>query len=280
MSQKNKSYQINFPGGVVSDIDENVFHLIRGLQKKAEVRNGLPYFYDLSQSLSHCDADLLKFYSYVLENGRISRSQLFQDLFVLFVLKEKRGGAFLEFGATDGVSLSNSFLLESAFGWRGVLAEPSPQWHEQLTSNRTGATILTECIYSESGEVLDFFVSESGVLSTLEEFRHSDIASMPENTNARNRKGYTHKVSTVSLNDVFLKHFGDLPVDYMSVDTEGSEFLILENFDFDRFAPKIVTVEHNFTETQGKLDELFAANGYARHFREHTQFDAWYVRQD
>lgn len=44
----------------------------------------------------------------------------------------------------------------------------------------------------------------------------------------------------------------------MSVDAGGNELVILEAFDFERFAPKIVTVEHNFTEAQSKLDELFA----------------------
>ena len=65
----------------------------------------------------------------------------------------------------------------------------------------------------------------------------------------------------------------------MSVDTEGSELLILENFDFAQFAPEIVTVEHNFTDAQDKLDGLFIKNNYIRVFKEHTQFDAWYVLQ-
>ena len=43
----------------------------------------------------------------------------------------------------------------------------------------------------------------------------------------------------------------------MSIDTEGSELLILENFDFNKFGPKIITVEHNFTPAQEKLNALF-----------------------
>ena len=42
---------------------------------------------------------------------------MFQDLFVLFTLRGKRGGFFVEFGATNGIELSNTCMLEKHFGW-------------------------------------------------------------------------------------------------------------------------------------------------------------------
>jgi hypothetical protein len=53
-----------------------------------------------------------------------SYSQIRQDLFVLFALG-KTPGYFVEFGACDGVYLSNTFLLETYYGWSGLLVEPS-----------------------------------------------------------------------------------------------------------------------------------------------------------
>ena len=67
---------------------------------------------------------------------------------------------------------------------------------------------------------------------------------------------------TISLNDVFVKYFNGERIDYMSVDTEGSEFLILSNFNFGKYGPKVVTVEHNFTSSEKKLDALFKENKY------------------
>ena len=68
-----------------------------------------------------------------------SQAQLWQDLFVLHELDLKRDGYFVEFGATNGVSLSNTHLLEKRFGWKGILAEPARCWHAALEKNRSAA---------------------------------------------------------------------------------------------------------------------------------------------
>mgnify|MGYP001311808076 CR=1 FL=1 len=279
--EKPRNIKINFQNGQVSKIDEDVHKLVVGLQNEINFeKKQFPFFWDLTRKINDCDEILLEFYSYLLKHRNSSKSQLFQDLFVQFIHNDKSNGTFLEFGATDGVALSNSLMLENKFGWSGVLAEPSPQWHPNLFENRPNATILTECIYSETGKKLDFFISESGALSTLEEFRKSDISSMPGNTQARNASGYNCKVETISLNDVISKYFDGTKIDYMSVDTEGSELLILQQFDFESYAPKVVTVEHNFTDAENQLDELFFKHNYQRFFKGFTQFDAWYVLKE
>ena len=278
MNEKTKKFKINFNDGKSSFIDENTLKYIINLQNTLKNQISIPKFYDLTKSLNNYNQELLDFYSFIFKNREISHSQLFQDLFVLFKLGNKRKGRFLEFGATNGKELSNSYLLEKNFEWEGILAEPSPQWEKSLKENRPRTKIINECIYSESGTMIDFFVSKKGVLSTINEFRESDIESIPGNTKARNEEGYLVKVPTISLNDVFIKHFNGEKIDYMSVDTEGSELLILSKFNFEKYGPKIVTVEHNFTSAQKNLDNLFKENNYKRFFPQQTQFDSWYIR--
>ena len=275
-----RQFHINFNDGTRSTVDAKVYSTILDLQNKIKNPNNFPPFWNLSQLLKNLNDDFLEFYSYIFKNHSHSKSQLYQDLFVIHSLGEKINGTFLEYGATNGIDLSNTFLLENKYKWKGVLSEPSTEWHSSLKKNRPNSKIIHECIYSDTGKKLDFFTSYEKELSTLEQFRNSDISSMPGNTEARNRKGFNHQVMSISLNDVFIKYFDSSPIDYMSVDTEGSELLILENFDFEKFSPKIVTVEHNFTEAQSKLDTLFASNNYSRIFKEYTQFDAWYVLQN
>ena len=278
MNEKTKKFKINFNDGKSSFIDENTLKYIINLQNTLKNQISIPKFYDLTKSLNNYNQELLDFYSFIFKNREISHSQLFQDLFVLFKLGNKRKGRFLEFGATNGKELSNSYLLEKNFEWEGILAEPSPQWEKSLKENRPRTKIINECIYSESGIMIDFFVSKKGVLSTINEFRESDIESIPGNTKARNEEGYLVKVPTISLNDVFIKHFNGEKIDYMSVDTEGSELLILSKFNFEKYGPKVVTVEHNFTSAQKNLDNLFKENNYKRFFPQQTQFDSWYIR--
>ena len=275
--KESKQIEIDFGNGKTSTIDENVYSFISDLQKNPR---SFPPFWNLSKYIKNLSDDFLNFYSYLIKNTKVSKSQLYQDLFVLYELKEKTNGIFLEYGATNGVDLSNTYLLENKFNWKGVLSEPSNKWHLNLKKNRPNSKILHECIYSQTGKNLNFFTSYHGEFSTLEEFRYCDKSTMPGNTKDRNYKGYNHEVTSISLNDVFIKYFNSSPIDYMSVDTEGSEFIILENFDFKKYSPKIVTVEHNFTETENKLDILFTNNNYKRVLKEYTQFDAWYVLRD
>ena len=276
IKKRENRFTLNYGDGDFSMVDERVFKLVREFKAKEENYKQLPKFYDLRKYIQTYDKKFLEFYSFILINHNLSSSQFFQDLFVLYVLKGKESGTFLEFGATDGVELSNTNLLENKFGWQGVLAEPSPEWHDLLKKNRPSSTIITDCIYSSSGKTLDFFVSKEPTHSTLENYRYS--SNGPDNF-ARNKDGYQVKVETKSLNDVFVEFFNSKPIDYMSVDTEGSEFTVLENFDFGKFGPKVMTIEHNeIPDYQSKINNLLEENGYQCAFEGYSQFDGWYIR--
>lgn len=200
-----------------------------------------------------------------------SKSQLRQDLFVLSELGFKRNGFFVEFGATNGVDLSNSYLLEKEYGWSGILAEPAKIWHDELFQNRT-SIIDTRCVWSQTGAHLLFSQTEVPELSTLNSFAYND-------THAQQRKNsLNYKVETVSLLDMLNQHNAPMEVDYLSIDTEGSEFEILENFDFEKYVFNIITCEHNFTPSRDRIRKLLELNGYRRKYVNISQFDDWYVR--
>ena len=222
----------------------------------------------------------LKKFINCFKNAKDIKSQLYQDVFASFVIGNQFDKTFLEFGATDGLELSNSFMLENTLNWSGALSEPSPQWHKLLEENRKYTKIIKKCIWSESGKTLDFFMSDRGNFSTLNEFIDSEKYSMPLNTEARKKAGKLITVETISLNDVIRKYFDNISPSYVSIDTEGSEFKILESFNFEKYRPKVFTVEHNFTELQSKIDKLMASKDYERIFRKLTSFDAWYVSKE
>jgi FkbM family methyltransferase len=202
-----------------------------------------------------------------------SRSQLFQDLFVVFVLKGKRNGFFVEFGATDGLNLSNTVILERDRQWRGILAEPAICWHAALKRNRS-AMIDHRCVWSQTGAKLAFKETEINELSTLLSLVDADF-------NQDNRlKGTTYTVETISLNDLLKVHKSPSQIDYLSIDTEGSELEILRAFKFDDYEIGIITVEHNFREPDRQtIYDLLTSKGYVRLFEAFSKFDDWYVKR-
>lgn len=200
-----------------------------------------------------------------------SQSQLRQDLFVLSELGFKRGGFFVEFGAASGKELSNTWLLEKQFGWDGILAEPAKCWHRRLAANRS-CTIEGRCVWKATGHSLDFAEATEAEISTLAAFQDGD-----QHAGAR-RSSRHYKVGTVSLNDLMSEHRAPAAPDYLSIDTEGSEFEILQAFDFERHPFKVITCEHNFTPAREKISALLAAAGYVRKHEDISCFDDWYVR--
>ena len=80
-------------------------------------------------------------------------------------------------------------MLESKLNWRGALSEPSPQWHKSLKENRKNSKLITKCIWNKSEEKLDFFMSDNGTYSTLNDFIDNDKKSMPINNELRKKSG-------------------------------------------------------------------------------------------
>jgi len=199
-----------------------------------------------------------------------SKSQLGQDMFVLSELGFKKDGYFVEFGATNGVDLSNTYLLEKDLGWTGILAEPAKVWAEALTKNRK-CHIDYDCVWSTSGEVLEFNEVNAAELSTI-----STFSGVDEHATTRT-SGTKYLVTTISLLDLLKKYNAPKEIDYLSIDTEGSEFDILNAFDFDAYKFKVITCEHNFTPMRVKIYDLLTSKGYTRKHTEYSRFDDWYV---
>jgi FkbM family methyltransferase len=201
-----------------------------------------------------------------------SKSQLRQDLFVLHVTNFKHNGYFVEFGATDGKHFSNTFLLEKQFGWNGILAEPAKTWHSELRKNRSKAIIDTRCVWRVSGDLIQFAQTPIPELSSINHIQNEDEHSSARKT----RKLY--KVETISLQNLLETNNAPNEIDYLSIDTEGSEFEILNSFDFSKFNIKIITCEHNYTENRTKIYDLLSRKGYKRVMEEVSLFDDWYIK--
>lgn len=198
-----------------------------------------------------------------------SPSQLGQDLWVLERTGYKRGGFFVEFGATDGVLLSNTWLLETHMGWRGICAEPNPKYFARLNQNRR-CTLTDACIGPRTGDTVEFVLAE--------EFGGM-VADMGRDLHGARREAYYADASnrvtlvTESLDDMLRRLGAPRDIDYLSIDTEGSELAILSSFPFARWNIRLLTVEHNFSADRDRIHALLSSHGYVR---TEAQWDDWY----
>lgn len=221
------------------------------------------------------DIDVLKLvdrnnHSFFIESLKFSKAQLRQDILALIYNNCRDDGFFVEFGAFDGKNLSNTWLLEKHYKWKGILAEPTKSLHQSILKERT-AILDTNCVWSTSGEAVDFSEVNLGELSTVTSFLNTDNHAVSRVV------AHNYKVPTISLLDLLEKYDAPKHIDYLSVDTEGSEWKILSAFDFEKYTFGFITVEHNYGENESKLDALMSSSGYARILREASKFDAWYV---
>jgi FkbM family methyltransferase len=180
-------------------------------------------------------------------------------------------GFFVEFGALDGILHSNTYLLENEFKWNGILVEPQKECHNLLRLNRN-CKVDTRAVYSSSGKTLDFISTSLPGLSTLSTF-HNESGKNSKLKSISNR----YSVETISLNSLLTQHSAPREIDYISIDTEGSELEILRSFDFSEYEVKVWTIEHNFSPAREQIRKLMENHGYKRVFSDISQVDDWFI---
>ena len=96
-----------------------------------------------------------------------SYSQLKQDLNVISFFNNKSDLYFIDIGASNGITLSNTYLLEKKYNWNGICSEPLPRAYKSLINCRS-VICDNHAIFSESGLSLEF--SQSNLLSGITKF--------------------------------------------------------------------------------------------------------------
>jgi len=213
----------------------------------------------------------IAFLQFCMDNAAWSHGQFLQDLWVAYETKMRKGGFFVEFGATDGIKFSNTRALETRLGWNGILAEPAHVWYPALRRNRA-CFIDDRCVWTTTGETLTFNQPAIAAHSTIDAFSEGD------NLAGTRAEGQRYEVTTVSVNDLLAHWNAPRRIDYLSIDTEGSELDILQALDFGTWEIRLLTVEHNHTPKRQEIHDFLASKGYRRKFETLSNVDDWYVR--
>jgi FkbM family methyltransferase len=191
--------------------------------------------------------------------GEVSQfySQAGQDRIVDAMLGHKTDGVFVDVGGYDGVTGSNSLFFEMFRGWNGILVEPAPTQLRKAEAVRRcpclGYAVAGEAGTLEFMEVSKGFTQMSGFLDSYE----PDLLMRVRGD--KRHEEVVHTLKTKTLNSILAEQ-NITQVDFLSLDVEGGEMGILQNFDFKAVDVNIWTIENNTQDTA--IPELMRDNGF------------------
>jgi FkbM family methyltransferase len=214
------------------------------------------------------------------------QSQMGQDLFLnRWFFHNRESGYFVDVGAFDGISGSNTSYFEKHLRWKGVAFEPNPSAFDTLRATRSCLSIQG-CAYDRDGEIAFLALSESEqhastpshppltVLQMLLDSSHGGamLSGIPQHLDQQGRVEWARKamkldqtLTTVPCHriDTVLSDRGVKIIDYLSIDVEGAELEVLRGVDFDTVQVNVIGVEHSprFSEVY----DLLTTSGFEYH---------------
>ena len=216
------------------------------------------------------DSAARDFMQLALQELEHSRGQCFQDIAALYFSKRSGQASLSKWEQETANCYPTRSCLKNTLDGRAFCSSQtagsmnrSANFALQSLTNGPFIPVTTGCF--------SFWRSRAGELSTLSEFRRED---------GRFRFGSMREVKTTSLNTAFSLHNAPREIDYISIDTEGSELEVLQGLDFNKYKVGFLTIEHNFVP--GKKEafaEYLAPFGFKPVLTEFSNQDIWLVNE-
>ena len=170
-----------------------------------------------------------------LTHKKISYSYGGIDALVGNIFKDKRNGFYVDIGCGHPIKNNNTYLLNKN-NWYGINIDLDKDNIDLFDIYRSSDLNICTAISDNVGEVDLFFYHSKSSINTINK----------ETANYQKAKvSNIKKVKTDTLNNVLNNSkYNNLQIDLLSIDIEGSEFLALKNFDFNKYNPKVIVVEY------------------------------------
>lgn len=205
-------------------------------------------------------------------------SQWGQDKIVDEYFHGKRDGFFVDVGAHDGISLSNTYFLEKERGWTGICVEPIIERYKELVVNRPNSICIDKCMYSHNGTVLfRQLVGYSEMLSGIyHTYNPKHLERIRLEQYKKGGKAFIMNKNCLTLDTLFTMN-SITNIDYLTIDTEGSEEEILKGIDFSKVNISMIDVEKNYDEDHANVHTLLTSKGYEVYM--HCVGDILYIKK-
>lgn len=182
--------------------------------------------------------NILKFLSIFLKSfttKKISYSYGGIDSLVANIFKDNNDGFYVDIGCGHPIKNNNTYLLNKR-GWKGINIDLDEENIDLFNIYRKKDENINIAVSNDNKEVdLYFYHSKSAINTISKEAANYQKAKVSS----------VKKVKSKTLNEILINSkFKDIQIDFLSIDVEGSELLVLKNFDFKKYSPKVIVVEY------------------------------------
>lgn len=186
------------------------------------------------------------------DSHRFEGSQWGQDKVVMALLNQKKGGYFVDLAANHGTLLSNTRRLEQDLDWNGLCIEPNERYWD---SHRNRKCALISAVVSRTKMDHVTFRMHSGSRGPGGGMEGEAFNHKPGQV----RNGFNAtSFFTTTIADIFQRFSAPQVIDYLSLDVEGAELVVMQSFPFHDYVIRVLTIER---PNQGLIDLLYQ-NGY------------------
>lgn len=160
-----------------------------------------------------------------------------------------KNGFFIEAGANDGFTQSNTYYLEKFLGWRGIMVEGIPQLFEKAQSRRPGARVFNCALVPFGQENTEIEMVYGNLMSVVtgaqksseEEADHIETAKQFDPAAGSFKVKVRGRTLTSLLDECAIRK-----IDFLSLDVEGFEAPVLQGIDFERHRPTYLCIEARY----------------------------------
>jgi FkbM family methyltransferase len=159
-------------------------------------------------------------------------------------------GTFIEAGANDGQTQSNTAYFARHRGWRGLLVEPIPELAARCRVARPESVVENCALVTSDADGQSVPMTYCGLMSVVDggwSDPAAELAHVETGRQVQSLTTYHVDVPGRSLSALLDRH--KMPhIDLLSLDVEGFEHQALEGLDLLRHRPRFILVEARFRE--------------------------------
>jgi len=192
-----------------------------------------------------------------------------EDKFIEEYFPKGYVGKCIEVGGSDGITHSNTYYFEKSLGWDCLVIEPQPgpRFFDSCEEKRKQAlncAVSTEntndaeftivyCNYQNQGHQPWGGMSGLQVDQKLVE-AHKEMGLDPQELKIN--------VPSRRLDWIIENYFEHPVIDFITIDTEGTELDVLKSFDTTKYKTKLLVIENNWKNAE--IEEYLSQFGWTK----------------